>query len=74
MLAILSSGFQAHATCLDSQIRDFKTPLKWALWDIPAIPALGTQKENQEFKVIFDYMASLRPAWATGDLVINKNK
>jgi hypothetical protein len=47
-----------------------KKPLKRALWHIPVIPALGTWKENHEFKVIFDYIASLRLAWATGELVI----
>lgn len=68
LLAILYSGLQVHATSLDSKTCDLKTPLK--LWHITVIPALGTWKENQEFKVIFDYIASLRPAWAAGDLVI----
>lgn len=37
---------------------------------IPLIPALGKQRQGrQKFKVIFSYLSSSRPAWATRDAV-----
>lgn len=34
----------------------------------PTIPVCGKERQEDEFKVILGYIASLRPVWATFDL------
>lgn len=49
------------------------SPMAW--WHVCVILALGKSKwENEEFKVILSYKASLRPAWHNTRLYQNKLK
>lgn len=46
---------------------------KW--WHMPATTALEEgRKVDKKFKVIFDYLESLRTAWATCDPVSKQNE
>lgn len=41
---------------------------------MPVLPALRRlRKEGQQGHVIFSYIGNLRPAWVTGDTVINND-
>lgn len=42
----------------------FKMYLTLSYDAIFVIPALGTRRQDQEFKVILHYIASFKPAWA----------
>lgn len=54
---------------------NFKTEheCSWAWWYLSAISALGRwRQKGQEFKVIFSYLVTLRPAWVIWDLLKRK--
>lgn len=62
--SVKEARVQAWALC---------TP-RWA-WHTPVFPALGRRdKDEEKFKVIHRYTASLRPARATQDSVLKRNK
>lgn len=49
--------------------------LNWTWWHMPATTALQKgRKVGKMFKVIFDYLESLRTAWATCDPVSKQNE
>lgn len=61
-----------RSVCLSKHKALYSIPINcinWVWEYMPILPTLGKwRKENQMFKVIFEYIVSLRPIWATRDL------